>query len=90
VSESFKLQTTRGALIAGVLRGGPADKAGVKPGDVLIEVEGRPVADPTSMLNLIAALPPGNTAKMKLKRAGKDLDASITVGRRPKPQTRPE
>jgi len=37
-----------------VLRGGPADKAGVKPGDVLIEVEGRPVADPTSMLNLIA------------------------------------
>jgi Do/DeqQ family serine protease len=90
VAESFKLQTTRGALIAGVLRGGPADKAGVKPGDVLVEVEGRPVADPTSMLNLIAALAPGNSAKVKLKRAGKDLDASITVGRRPKPQSRPE
>jgi len=90
VAESFKLQTSRGALIAGVLRGGPADKAGVKPGDVLVEVEGRPVADPTSMLNLIAALAPGNTAKVKLKRAGKDLDASITVGRRPKPQARAE
>jgi serine protease DegQ len=88
VAESFKLQATRGALIAGVLRGGPADKAGVKPGDVLVEVEGRPVADPTSMLNLIAALAPGNTARVKLKRAGKDLDASITVGRRPKPQAR--
>ena len=88
VAESFKLRTTRGALIAGVLRGGPADKAGVKPGDVLVEVEGRPVADPTSMLNLIAALPPGTSAKMKLRRAGKDVDTSITVGRRPKPQAR--
>src|SRR3954465_11892549 len=90
IAESFRLQTSRGALIAGVLRGGPADKAGVKPGDVLVEVEGRPVADPTSMLNLVAALPPGNTARMKLKRAGKDLDASVTVGRRPKPQPRGE
>ena len=88
VAESFKLQGTRGALIAGVLRGGPADKAGIKPGDVLVEIEGKPVADPTSMLNLIAALAPGNSAKMKLKRAGKDLDANITVGRRPKPQAR--
>jgi Do/DeqQ family serine protease len=89
-AESFRLQGTRGALIAGVLRGGPADKAGMKPGDVLVEVEGRPVADPTSMLNLVAALAPGNTARMKVKRAGKDLDASVTVGRRPKPQPRGE
>src|ERR1041384_814881 len=88
VAESFRLQTTRGALIAGVLRGGPADKAGMKPGDVLVEVEGRPVGDPTSMLNLVAALAPGDTARLKLKRAGKDLDASVTVGRRPKPQPR--
>jgi Do/DeqQ family serine protease len=90
VAESFRLPSTRGALIAGVLRGGPADKAGVKPGDVMVEVEGRPVADPTSMLNLIAALPPGASARMKIKRQGKDLDADITVGRRPKPQGRPE
>jgi len=90
VAESFRLRSTRGALIAGVLRGGPADKAGVKPGDVMVEVEGRPVADPTSMLNLIAALPPGASARMKIKRQGKDLDADITVGRRPKPQGRPE
>jgi Do/DeqQ family serine protease len=90
VAESFGLPSTRGALIAGVLRGGPADKAGVKPGDVLVEVEGRPVADPTSMLNLIAALPPGLSARMKMKRQGRDLDADITIGRRPKPQMRPE
>jgi serine protease DegQ len=88
IAESFKLGGTRGALIAGVLRGGPADKAGVKPGDVLIEVEGRPVADPTSMLNLIAALPPGKPATVKVKRSGNEIDAKITVGRRPKPQAR--
>ena len=88
LAESFKLPSARGALIAGVLRGGPADKAGVKPGDVLVEVEGRPVADPTSMLNVIAALAPGKPAKMKLKRQEKELDATVTVGRRPKPQAR--
>ncbi|HYR36938.1 MAG TPA: trypsin-like peptidase domain-containing protein, partial [Burkholderiales bacterium] len=68
VAESFKLSSTRGALIAGVLRGGPADRAGVKPGDVLVEVQGKPVADPAGMLNLIAALAPGQPAKVKLKR----------------------
>ena len=88
LAESFKLGGQRGALIAGVLRGGPADKAGIKPGDVLTEVEGKPVADPTAMLNLIAALAPGSAAKMKLKRQGQDLDATINVGRRPKPQPR--
>ena len=90
VAESFKLGSTRGALIAGVLRGGPADKAGVKPGDVLVEVQGKPVADPAGMLNLIAALPPGQPAKLKLRRQGQDVDATITVGRRPKPQARVE
>src|SRR5918994_4792319 len=88
LAESFKLGAQRGALIAGVLRGGPADKAGVKPGDVLVEVQGKPVADPTSMLNLIAALAPGAPAKMKLKRQGQVVDATINVGRRPKPQPR--
>jgi hypothetical protein len=40
------------------------------------------------MLNLVAALAPGNTARMKLRRAGRELDTNITVGRRPKPQAR--
>jgi Do/DeqQ family serine protease len=90
LAESFKLGGQRGALVAGVLRGGPADKAGVKPGDVLLEVEGKPVADPTAMLNLIAALPPGAPAKVKVRRQGQEVDATINVGRRPKPQPRTE
>ena len=90
IAESFRLDDPRGALIAGVLHGGPADKAGVKPGDILVEVQGKPVADPAGMLNLIAALAPGQAAKLRLKRQGKDVEASITVGRRPKPQARAE
>ena len=90
VAESFKLGSTRGALVAGVLRGGPADKAGVKPGDVLVEIEGKAVADPAAMLNLVAALAPGSPVKVKLRRQGQDVDTSVTVGRRPKPQPRTE
>jgi serine protease DegQ len=88
LADSFKLGGQRGALIAGVLRGGPADKAGIKPGDVLVEVQGKAVADPTSMLNLVAALSPGEPAKMKVRRQGQDVEATINVGRRPKPQPR--
>ena len=90
IAESFKLGSTQGVLIVEVVRGGPADKAGVKPGDVLVEIEGRPVVDPTAMLNLVAALAPGRSAKVKLKRKGQDVEASISVGRRPRPQARAE
>ena len=89
-ADSFKLGDSHGALIAGVLRGGPADKAGIKPGDVLLEVQGKPVADPASMLNLVAALAPGSSARLKLSRQGQAMDATVAVGRRPKPQARTE
>jgi serine protease DegQ len=72
-----------GVLIAGVLRGGPADKAGFRPGDVLVAIDGKPVKDPNSMLNLVAALVPGKTAAVRLRRNEKDLDLAVEVGRRP-------
>jgi Do/DeqQ family serine protease len=86
LAESFKLGDTRGVLIAGVLRGGPSDKAGVKPGDVLTAVNDAPVADPRGMLNLVAALQPGSSARLKLRRQSQALELTVTVGRRPKPQ----
>jgi Do/DeqQ family serine protease len=90
IAESLRLASARGALVGGVLRGGPADRAGVKPGDVVVEIQGKPVADSVGLLNLVAALAPGQSAKVKLKRQGQDVDANITVGRRPKPQARAE
>jgi serine protease DegQ len=86
LAESFKIEDSRGAIIAGVLRGGPADRAGVKPGDVLTAINGKAVSDPQAMLNLVAALKPGSTATMQLRRKSQTVDVSVTVGRRPKPQ----
>jgi S1-C subfamily serine protease len=85
LAESFKLSATQGALIAGVMRGSPADKAGIKPGDVLIQVTGKLVKDAQVMLELIAALEPGKTASFGLKREGRDVTVEVTIGKRPKP-----
>ncbi|MBI4291368.1 MAG: Do family serine endopeptidase [Betaproteobacteria bacterium] len=88
LAESFRLPSASGALIAGVLRGGPADKAGVKPGDILVALDGKPVKDPTSMLNLVAALTPGKSATMRLRREQKEIDLRFEVGKRPAMQRR--
>jgi len=88
IADSFHLSSTNGVLIAGVLRGGPAEKAGLKPGDVLVAIEGRPVKDPNSMLNLVAALVPGKPASIRLRRDSKDVDVQVAVGKRPAQQRR--
>ena len=90
LAESFKLGTLEGAIINGVLNGGPADKAGVKPGDVLVAIDGKPIVDPQSVLSTVTGIAPGSAAKVKLKRKGQDLELSVTIGRRPKPQARAE
>jgi serine protease DegQ len=88
IAESFRLSSTNGVLIAGVLRGGPAEKAGLKPGDILVAIEGQAVKDPNSMLNLVAALVPGKPAAIKLKRDNRDVDVQVAVGKRPTQQRR--
>lgn len=86
IVEALKLPRTQGALITGVMRNGPADKAGLKPGDILIGVDDAPITDTTSMLNRIAQLKPGSTAKLAVVRGKQELALSVKIGRRPKPQ----
>ena len=90
LAESFKLSNVRGTLIAGVLRGGPADRAGIKPGDILVAVESGEVVDSTSMLNLVAALEPGKQATLKILRNRNEMSIKVSVGKRPKPSHRNE
>ena len=85
LAESFKLKQAKGALIAGVLHNSPADKAGLRAGDILLEIEGKPVLDSGSMLNLVAALAPNQKATLKIARAEKEINVSILIGKRPKP-----
>jgi Do/DeqQ family serine protease len=88
IADSFRLSSTNGVLIAGVLRGGPAEKAGLKPGDILVAIEGKPVKDPNSMLNLVAALVPGKAASLSFRRDNKDVEVQVAVGKRPTQQRR--
>jgi len=88
LAQSFKLSAARGVLITQVERGSPADKAGMKPGDILLAVDNRPVADTTTMLNLIASLQPGQQAAIRLARNQAETDLTVTIGRRPRPQQR--
>lgn len=83
MAETFKLAQRSGALIAGVLRGGPAEKAGVRPGDILISVSGTPVKDAASMLNLVAGLPPEKPAQLRLLRNRQELEVTVMTGKRP-------
>ncbi len=85
LAESLKLPKVRGALITDVVNSSPADKAGIKPGDVLVGVEGKSVTDSDSTLNLISALRPGHNATLKVLREKNELDLKVNIGRRPKP-----
>ncbi len=83
LAESFGLTSSDGTLISGVMRGSPADRAGVRPGDVLLAVDGRKVNDPQAMLEAIAALPPGRRASFELRRGKEKIDLNVDIGRRP-------
>lgn len=85
LAESFNLPTTNGTLIAGVQPGGPAERAGVRRGDILIGVESQTFTDSTEMLNLIAALKPGERATLQLLRDRQEMAVQIQVGTRPRP-----
>ena len=86
LAESFKLERTTGVLISQVERGGPADRAGVKLGDVLVAVNDTPLTDSIRMLNLVAALEPGSKARLRVLRERKTIDLTVTIGQRPKPE----
>ncbi len=88
LAESFGLPQDGGVVIAGVLKGGPADRAGVKPGDVLAAINGAAVADSPNMLNQIAALAPGHDATLNIIRNRSQVKLTVTIGKRPKMQQR--
>ena len=88
--EALTFGRSKGAFISGVNRGGPADQAGVKPGDILVAVNDHAIVDTTTMLDEIARLKPGSSARLKLFRRKEEVALSVKVGTRPKPGTTAE
>ena len=87
--ENFKLPIQRGVLITGVLQDGPASKGGLKPGDVVTSVAGQPVGSVAQLLNTVAALPPGQAAKVAVQRGSQAIELSLeVVQRKPQPARR--
>jgi len=86
IAESFNMPNTDGALIAGIMRGSPASKAGIRTGDVLLAVNNKPISDSQNMIELIATLKPGDQAKLKLRRANRDIEVDVIIGKRPQTQ----
>jgi len=86
LAESFKLGNVQGVLISEVVRGGPADQAKVKAGDILTMVNNKPLTDSNAMLDTIASLPPGKAVVLKLLRNQTEVVVQVKVGKRPKPR----
>jgi serine protease DegS len=83
LAESFGLSSTEGAVIAGVLRGGPAAEAGLVPGDIILRIGEQPVGNARNFLRLVTEQKPGDTLELAGVRAGQPFRSQLTIGERP-------
>lgn len=83
LAKSFNLKDAKGALIAQIEKDGPADKAGLRDGDVVIEYNGKPIADIRELSQAVASTKPGAKVKVKAMREGKPVNLVIVVGEMP-------
>ena len=79
VATAFKLPDTRGALVNDVRSGGPAEKAGLEPGDVIRAVNGTPIEDSGDLPPLIGAMAPGSTVELDILRNGKPIERTLKL-----------
>ena len=82
LAKSLKLKDRSGALVTEVFEGDPADKAGIKQGDIIIEVDGKKVKDTHELLRLVAVLPVGKKSEIKVLREGQVKELQLTVAER--------
>ncbi len=80
LAKSFKLETTRGALIADVVKGGPADKAGIERGDVVVAYQGKTIQDAGTLRNEVAVSTIGQEAKVTVLHEGKEHVIPVKIG----------
>ena len=89
LAESLALKGTRGAIVGAIERGSPAEKGGMKLGDVILAINGKAVTDVSSALNSIAGFPPGQAVPVRVLRRSQELNLEVLVGKR-RPRSRAE
>lgn len=88
MAENFDLPVKEGVLITGVLQSGPAGQGGLRPGDVVVKIQGNEIRNTRQLLNVVAGLAPGSEAQVDVQRGAKALVLSLKIAQRPKPGTR--
>ncbi|WP_311955152.1 Do family serine endopeptidase [Halomonas garicola] len=83
LAASFGLRTPQGMIVAGVVQDGPAERAGLQPGDVLLALGDEPILDARSTMSDIAELTPGAELSLTIVRSGEKKELELTVGERP-------
>lgn len=81
LAESFGLDRAQGALVAHVVEGSPADDAGIKQGDIILEFNEQAVDEMNDLPRIVASTPVGKSVKVKLFRDGKEIEAAVEVGK---------
>ncbi len=94
LAESFGLADTRGAIISGVLPNGPAEQAGLRRGDIVTQINDKPIDNPLALMNTVAQVAPGADIKLEVLRNGNNISLTAKVSERPvleaqEPQLRP-
>jgi serine protease DegQ len=83
LARAFNLRTDDGVIVARVLKDGPAWRAGIRVGDIVLKLNGQAVRDTIEFLNQIAPLPPKQQVTLTIARSGKTQAVVVDVGRRP-------
>ena len=86
MATSLNLPAARGAIVSSVTAGGPADRAGIRRGDVVTAINNQPVIDNNSLRNQVASLKPGSTASVTVVRNGRDQNIQVTLAELPNSQ----
>lgn len=88
IAEGLGLKDARGALVSEPQANSPAAKAGIRAGDAILAVEGKPIKNPRELARTIADYDPGATVRVKVLRAGKEQEVAVTLGKLPSEQRR--